>query len=98
LKAQAFIGRLLRHVPEKGTHVVRSYGLLHPNCREKLDWARKLLGQAPYVPTLKLPSAMELLQRMFPDQPIGRCPRCATELRTVFIYRGGQAPGLKLAA
>ncbi|MDF1593668.1 MAG: transposase, partial [Desulfobacterales bacterium] len=25
LKAQAFIGRLLRHVPEKGTHVVRSY-------------------------------------------------------------------------
>jgi Putative transposase/Transposase zinc-binding domain len=98
LDAQSFVGRLLGHVPEKGTHVVRSYGLFHPNCRDKLNLARKHLGQVPYVASLPLPSAMELLQRMFPDQCIGRCPHCATELRTVFIYRGGQAPAWKLAA
>ena len=89
---------MLLHVPDKGAHVVRSYGLFHPNCREKLNLARKQLGQARYVPILELPSALELLQRMFPDKPIGRCPRCATELRTIFRYRGGQAPAWKLAA
>jgi hypothetical protein len=98
LSAQGFIRRLLNHVPDKGGHVVRSYGLFHPNCREKLNLARMLLGQGPYVATLKIPSAWELLQRMFPDQKIGRCPRCAARLCTVFIYRGGSASVWKLAA
>jgi ssDNA-binding Zn-finger/Zn-ribbon topoisomerase 1 len=98
LPALDFIRRLLSHVPEKGSHVVRSYGLFHYKCREKLNLARKLLGQGPYVPTLKLPSTMELLQRMFADPEIGRCPHCASELRTVFIYRGGQARDIMLAA
>lgn len=91
LPAQDFIRRLLSHVPEKGTHVVRSYGLFHYKCRNKLNLARKLLGQGHYVPTLKLPNTLELLQRMFADANIGRCPHCNTELRTVFICRGGQA-------
>lgn len=98
LAAHSFIGRILGHVPEKGTHVVRSYGLFHPNCRDKLNKARNLLGQKPYVAQKQLPSALELLQRMFPEQTIGRCPHCAAELRTVFIYRGGQASPWKLAA
>jgi hypothetical protein len=98
LSAQGFIRRLLNHVPEKGSHVVRSYGLFHPNCREKLHLTRKLLGQDPYVETLKVPSAWELLQRMFPEQKIGRCPDCGAPLRTVFIYRGGSASIWKLAA
>lgn len=98
LSAQRFIRRILSHVPEKGTHVVRSYGLFHPNCREKLNLARQHLGQGPYVPTSKVPSAMELLQRIFNDPKIGRCPVCSARLRTVFIYRGGQAPRWKLAA
>lgn len=98
LSAHDFISRILNHVPAKGTHVVRSYGLFHPNCREKLDAARKLLNQGPYVPKLKLPSTLELIARMFPDQDLGRCPHCKAELRTIFICRGGQAPVVKLAA
>lgn len=98
LNAERFIERILSHVPEKGTHVVRSYGLFHPNCLEKLNQARKQLGQAPYESVLEVPSALELLQSMFPGQKIGRCPRCSAELRTIFICRGGQASILKLAA
>ena len=98
LPAQRFIHRLLSHVPEKGTHVVRSYGLFHPGCQEKLNLARMHLGQDPYSPTLEMPDAMEILARMFPNQNIGRCPICASRLRTIFIYRSGQAPRWKLAA
>jgi len=98
LSAEEFIDRLLRHVPDKGSHVVRAYGLFHPNCRDKLDIARKLLGQGPSVPLLRLPSAIELLRRMFPDQKIGICPHCRMELRTVFVYRGGHVSPWKLAA
>ena len=98
LSASEFIRRILIHVPEKGTHVVRSYGLFHPNCREKLNSARKLLGQEPYKPSLEIPSTLELLKRMFPDKQIGRCPYCSAELRTIFIYRGGNASAWRLAA
>jgi len=98
LPPDIFIGRLLSHVPQKGSHVVRAYGLFHANCREKLNIARELLCQPPYVPSSRLPSALELLRRMFPDQPIGRCPHCKMELRTVFVYRGGHRPIWRLAA
>lgn len=98
LPASDFIRRILTHVPEKGTHVVRSYGLFHPNCLEKLNLARKLLGQKPYKPPAKLPSTLELLEHMFPDQKIGRCLYCSAELRTVFIYRGGSTSAWRLAA
>ncbi|MFZ1986863.1 MAG: hypothetical protein WAU91_20800 [Desulfatitalea sp.] len=56
------------------------------------------MGQLPHVPVSKPATVLELLCRMFPDQKIGRCPKCAGELRTIFIYRGGQAPRWKLAA
>lgn len=98
LPALSFIHRILSHVPEKGTHLVRSYGLFHPNCIDKLNLARKHLGQGPVVAFRKLPSIVELLQRMFKDPMIGRCPHCKTELRTVFNSRGGQASLFKLAA
>jgi ssDNA-binding Zn-finger/Zn-ribbon topoisomerase 1 len=98
LPANRFIARLLCHVPEKGTHIVRSYGLFHPRCRPKLNLARRHLGQGSYVPALQVPDAIEILAQMFPEQKIGRCPICSQRLRTVFIYRGGQAPRWKLAA
>ena len=98
VSAADFIDKLLRHVPEKGTHVVRSYGLFHHNCRARLDLARKHLGQPVYEPSTQLPCATELLRRMFPNQKIGLCPYCATELRTVFVYRGGHVAPWRLAA
>ena len=98
LKAEAFIRRLLSHVPEKGTHIVRAYGLFHPNCRGKLDEARAQLGQAEYEPLTDLPHAHELLQRMFPDWEGNLCPQCGAILKTVFVYRRGQSPPLRMAA
>ena len=98
LTAPQFIARLLAHVPEKGTHVARNYGLFHPRCREKLNLARKHLDQGPYVPSMEVADAIEILIKMFPDQDIGQCPICRQRLRTVFIYRGGRAPRWQLAA
>lgn len=98
LKADIFISRLLSHVPKKGTHVVRSYGLFHPNCRGKLDDARAQLGQEAYEPLTELPHAHELLKRMFPDWDGNLCPHCGSELCTVFVYRGGHASPWRLAA
>ncbi|MFH1615936.1 MAG: transposase, partial [Planctomycetota bacterium] len=98
LKAEAFIRRLLSHVPEKGTHVVRTYGLFHPNCRGKLDEARAQLGQPEYEPLTDLPHAHELLQRMLPGWAGNLCPQCGAVLKTVVVYRLGQAPPLRMAA
>ncbi|MFH1638779.1 MAG: transposase [Chloroflexota bacterium] len=98
VKAETFIGRLLKHVPEKGTHVVRSYGLFHANCRGKLNEARAQLHQPKYEPLTDLPDAHELLLRMFPDWEGNLCPRCGAMLRTVHVYHRGQAPPLRMAA
>ncbi len=98
IDAETFIDRMLRHVPEKGTHLVRSLGLFHPNCRDKLDQARRQLGQPAYEPLTDLPLAHELLRRMFPDMEYSRCPLCGSELKTVFVYRGSHSPALSLAA
>jgi len=96
--AQTFIRRVLSHVPEKGTHVVRSYGLFHPNCRGKLDDARARLGQPPYEPLTELPSVQELLSRMFPEWQGIVCPRCGALLRTIYVYHRGHAPPMRRAA
>ena len=98
LKEESFIHRILSHVPEKGTHMVRSYGLFHPNCIEKLNKARKQLGQPPYEPLTDLPHAHELLTRMFPEWDSIRCPECGALLQTVYVDRRCQPPPLKLAA
>jgi hypothetical protein len=98
LDADTFMDRLLCHVPEKGTHLVRSYGLFHPNCQARLDEARKQLGQPAYEPITDLPHTHELLNRMFPDIEGTRCPFCGSELRTVFVWRCGHAPAWRLAA
>ncbi len=98
LIANQFVDRILRHVPEKGSHLVRSYGLFHPNCRTKLDLARRHLGQEPYEPMTDIPNAHELLLRMFPDLESSRCPHCGSELRTVFVNRRGRVPNWRLAA
>lgn len=98
LKADTFIHRLLSHVPERGTHLVRSYGLFHPNCRAKLDDARAQLGQTAYEPLTDLPHAHELLQRMVPQWQGNLCPLCGALLVTVFVSHRGHAPPWRLAA
>jgi len=98
LSGQGFIERLLSHVPEKGTHLVRSYGLFHPNCRGKLDAARAQLGQSPYEPLTDLPHAHELLLRMFPDWEANFCPHCGAILQTVYVSKRAKPPPVRMAA
>lgn len=98
LPAATFIGRLLRHAPEKGSHLVRTYGLFHPNCRAHLDKARHQLGQPPYEALTRLPHAHEILRRMFENITGSHCPHCGAELRTVCVYRGGRSQTWRLAA
>ena len=98
LDAESFIERLLCHVPDKGTHLVRAYGLFHPNCRGKFDSARAQLGKPPYEPLTELPHAHELLQRMFPDWEANFCPHCGAILKTVYVSNRANAPPVRMAA
>jgi hypothetical protein len=98
IDAHAFIDRLLNHVPAKGTHLVRSYGIFAAASREKLNLARAQLGQEPYEPVTDLPHAQELLVRMFPDWDAMRCPVCGLVLQTVYVDRKSHPPPVKLAA
>lgn len=84
--------RVLSHVPERGTHCVRVYGLYHSACRKKLNQARSRLSQPPYEPEAELPDTHELLHRMFPDFTGDLCPKCHARLVTVKIIRRGQSP------
>jgi len=98
LDARDFILRLLSHVPEKGTHCARVYGLYHSACRDKLNQARSQLGQPPYEPEAEPPDTHELLHRMFPDFTGDLCPKCHARLVTVTVIRPGNSPPWRQAA
>jgi hypothetical protein len=70
LPAHEFVRRFLQHVPPKGLHRVRAFGLLHPAHRATLKRVQLLLTPAPaHVPA---PAALDAaLQR----SPL-RCPHC----------------------
>ncbi|MCK9304751.1 MAG: transposase [Bacteroidales bacterium] len=92
LPASEFVRRVLDHVPERGTHCVRAYGLYHSACRAKLNQARKLLRQPPYDPEVEPPDTHELLHRMFPDFTGDLCPKCHARLVTIKVFRRGRSP------
>ena len=98
LEAQDFVLRLLTHVPEKGTHCARVYGLYHSACRDKLNHARSQLGQPPYEPEAEPPDTHELLHRMFPDFTGDLCPHCHTRLVTIQVVRHAHSPPLRKVA
>jgi hypothetical protein len=98
LDAGEFILRLLTHVPEKGTHCARVYGLYHSAHREQLNLARAHFGQTAYEPAVEPPDVHELLHRMFPDFTGDLCPKCHARLVTVSIIRRSRAPPQKVAA
>jgi len=98
LDAKAFVLRLLSHVPAKGTHCARTYGLYHSGCRAKLNQARAQHSQPPYDPELEPPDTHELLHRMFPDFTGDLCPHCHARLVTVSVTRRAHAPPWRRAA
>jgi len=66
LPAHEFLRRFLQHVPAKGLHRVRAFGLLHPAHRATLRRLQLLLAKEPASD----PPAQEL-----PRAPM-RCPHC----------------------
>jgi hypothetical protein len=67
LPADEFLRRFLQHVPPRGLHRVRSFGLLHPGQRQTLRRIQLLL--APRTP------AVAVDDQRLADPPI-RCPHC----------------------
>jgi hypothetical protein len=98
LEAQDFVLRLLSHVPQKGTHCARAYGLYHSACRDKLNQARSALRQPAYEPEAEPPDTHELLHRMFPDFTGDLCPKCHARLVTVSVIRRAHSPPCRRAA
>jgi len=98
LDAQDFVLRFLSHVPEKGTHCARVYGLYHSACRDKLNQARSQHSQPPYDREAEPPDTHELLHRMFPDFTGDLCPHCHARLVTVFVERHANSPPWRKAA
>jgi hypothetical protein len=99
LDARTFVLRVLSHVPQRGTHCVRAYGLYHSACREQLNQARAYHSQPAYRPESEPPDKHELIHRMFPDFTADLCPKCHARLITVTVVRPRQnSPPLKRAA
>ncbi|MHC5053545.1 MAG: IS91 family transposase [Planctomycetota bacterium] len=90
LPAQQFVGRLLRHVPPKGAHHIRSYGLFASRCRDRLDLARLQLGQLP-VEDSPQPTWQDICARAGPLHP-ERCPVCGSLLVLLPLVVPGPSP------
>ena len=98
LEVCKFIRRLLQHVPAKGTHCARVYGLYHSTQRELLNKARVHLGQTPYESETEPPDVHELMHRMFPDFEGDLCPHCHAQLVIVLVIRHNRSPPEREAA
>lgn len=67
LDTERFIARVLWHVPPKGRHMVRYYGLYVPNASDKRNRAREALG---YVPETTVRT----------EKRTRTCPQCGSRL------------------
>ncbi|MEZ4296661.1 MAG: IS91 family transposase [Polyangiaceae bacterium] len=76
LPPDEFLRRFLQHVPPKGFHRVRTFGLLHPAHRETLHRLQLLLAPAP---------AAEQPPR--PPRPPRQCPKCGSSAGVHLVRR-----------
>lgn len=92
LTAEEFIGRALRHVPEKGMVVLRHYGLYGRCGKTWRDQCRAQLGQREEQPAQAL-TAEQYLEKTGHGDKL-RCPVCGEPMIGVGRFgRGGSAPG-----
>lgn len=85
-EAQAFMGRFVQHIPDKGFRLIRYYGFLAHRVRATLlPKVYDLLDQAPPQPeTIRWPS---LLARSFGLDPL-RCILCQSPMRLRQLVSG----------
>lgn len=92
LAAEEFLRRLLQHVPPKGFHRVRSFGLLHPEHRPTLFRLKLLLAPRAHTGTDPAPAtakaqvcptcgtaALRLIRRLSAEQCLALAPDFTTE-------------------
>jgi len=96
LSIHEFLTRLLRHVPERGVHHARGYGLFAPGKREQLNAARKLLGQLPVAPPEEISwqTACSLAGPLHPEL----CPVCGKPLIRIELSPTGLSPPCRKVA
>jgi len=79
LTGHEFIRRFLQHVPPKGFHKVRYYGLWHPAQRAPRENARRCLLLAQAKPAVEAPAPQIAIADGPPrDIPILTCPHCGS--------------------
>jgi hypothetical protein len=90
LATHEFIRRFLMHVPPKGFHRIRHYGLLaNGNRKAMVAKARELLAMAPReVPGQTAPAAETAAPRPLPCC----CPRCGGRMIVTMVFVHGWAP------
>jgi hypothetical protein len=76
LPAQEFVRRFLQHVPAKGLHRVRAFGLLHPAHRATLRQLQLTLAQ--HAPAARLRESAESANDAQPTRAPLCCPSCGT--------------------
>lgn len=92
LAVDDFLARLLEHVPPRNLQTVRGYGLYAGNRRERLNGARRAVGQAPLPQPLPAgPTWQELCERGGNGHS-ARCPVCGAELIVHSHFGRGRAP------
>ena len=90
LSLEECLRRSLRHVPEPGTRVVRSYGLYAPTARAAWASCREQLGQGP----VEVPERLDwqtACQDRGDDHP-ERCPVCGRRLVAISVITPSSRP------
>ncbi len=90
LRTSEFIERVLWHVPEKGRHTTRHYGLYNHKARAQRARCREQLGQAPEAPYPEPVDWQTYLERRGHAEK-ARCRECGARIQAVArIPRAGR--------
>jgi len=95
IDAKEFIGRLIRHIPEKYFKMVRNYGLYsrHNQHKERL---LKTIDEKKIEAKKKLRNWRFRIMKTYGDDPL-KCPKCKSKMCWDGIYDGkGEKLGIKI--
>ena len=88
LPTDVFARRVLQHVPPKGFHVVRGYGLYRRGGQTE-GLRQKVRAELPVSPKLHQALTSRLAEELPPRERPSRCPECAATVHLVWYPRGG---------
>ncbi len=88
LPTDVFARRVLQHVPPKGFHVVRGYGLYRRGGQTE-GLRQKVRADLPVSPKLHQALTSRLAEELPPRECPPRCPECAAPVHLVWYPRGG---------